>query len=632
MNAQRRRTLELLRDTIHLVAPPAAIGVDEWADEHRILSPEASAEPGPWNTDRAPYQREPMRAISDPNVESVVLMWGAQLGKTDIQLNTIGYFTGHDPSPIMVIQPDLMVARDFSNDRLTPMYRDSPQLSTLVVKDKSRDSRNTILYKSFPGGRINIAGANSPASLASKPIRVVIGDEVDRFPVSAGKEGDPVSLVTARTETFYNKKLIWVSTPTVKDVSKIEALYKDSTMEELHLPCPSCGELQILEWNRIKYEYDKETSQCIRVEHVCKYCGALHAEHEWKKDYAKNAVWIAQKKHATRRGFKLSSLYATINVTWKKIVNKWYEANRGGPELLKTFFNTVLAETWEEKGEQLDEDVLYNRREMYHADIPDGVKILTAAVDTQDDRFEVEVQGWGAGHENWRIQYHVIYGDLKQKQVWADLDKFLKRTWEDIYGNRFPIAITCMDSGGHFTNEVYRFCKERAAQRLFAIKGEGSGDGTRLPLIIGTSTNNRYRATVVRLGVDEGKSKVMSALSLPPTDEAGNKMPGYVHFPLTTPERNRGYERQYFEGLTAEELRTRYKMGSPYQVWVKVKPRNEPLDLAVYNRAAIEILQPNLDDMDPYCSVKAAVDMKPVPPSYAGPAPRRRRRGTNSSI
>ncbi|MEB9893292.1 phage terminase large subunit family protein [Bacillus cereus] len=632
MNAQRRRTLELLRDTIHLVAPPAAIGVDEWADEHRILSPEASAEPGPWNTDRAPYQREPMRAISDPNVESVVLMWGAQLGKTDIQLNTIGYFTGHDPSPIMVIQPDLMVARDFSNDRLTPMYRDSPQLSTLVVKDKSRDSRNTILYKSFPGGRINIAGANSPASLASKPIRVVIGDEVDRFPVSAGKEGDPVSLVTARTETFYNKKLIWVSTPTVKDVSKIEALYKDSTMEELHLPCPSCGELQILEWNRIKYEYDKETSQCIRVEHVCKYCGALHAEHEWKKDYAKNAVWIAQKKHATRRGFKLSSLYATINVTWKKIVNKWYEANRGGPELLKTFFNTVLAETWEEKGEQLDEDVLYNRREMYHADIPDGVKILTAAVDTQDDRFEVEVQGWGAGHENWRIQYHVIYGDLKQKQVWADLDKFLKRTWEDIYGNRFPIAITCMDSGGHFTNEVYRFCKERAAQRLFAIKGEGSGDGTRLPLIIGTSTNNRYRATVVRLGVDEGKSKVMSALSLPPTDEEGNKMPGYVHFPLTTPERNRGYERQYFEGLTAEELRTRYKMGSPYQVWVKVKPRNEPLDLAVYNRAAIEILQPNLDDMDPYCSVKAAVDMKPVPPSYAGPAPRRRRRGTNSSI
>lgn len=601
MNAQKRRTLQLLRETVRLVAPPPLLGIDEWADEHRVLSPEASAEPGPWRTERAPYQREPMRAISDPNVESVVLMWASQLGKTDIQLNTIGYFTGHDPAPIMVIQPDLTVARDFSNDRLTPMYRDSPQLSRLVVKDKSRDSRNTILYKSFPGGRINIAGANSPASLASKPIRVVIADEIDRFPVSAGKEGDPVSLVRARTKTFYNKKLVLVSTPTIKDASRIEELYEDSTMEQLHLPCPSCGELQTLEWAQLKYEYDKETNQCVKVEHACKFCGALHAEHEWKKNYAKNAVWIAQKKHATTRGFKLSTLYATINVTWKEIVNDWYKAQRGGPELLKTFLNTVLAEPWEEKGEQLDEDVLLNRREMYHADIPDGVKVLTAAVDTQDDRFEVEVQGWGAGHENWHIQYHVIYGDLKQPRVWADLDEYLKRTWEDAEGRKFPIAFTCMDSGGHFTNEVYRFCKLRADRRIFAIKGEGTGDGTRLPLIIGTSTNNRYKATVVRLGVDEGKTKVMSALKTPMVDEDGFRTQGYCHFPLSTPERNRGYERQYFEGLTAEALHTRQKMGVPYQVWVKVRARNEPLDLAVYNRAAIEILQPDLDNMQPFC-------------------------------
>ncbi|MGG3504768.1 phage terminase large subunit family protein [Paenibacillus lautus] len=616
INQQKKRTLQLLQETVKLVAPPPPLGIDEWADEHRVLSPEASAEPGPWKTDRAPYQREPMRAISDPSVETVVLMWASQLGKTDLQLNTIGYFTGHDPAPIMVIQPDLMVARDFSNDRLTPMYRDSQQLSKLVVKDKSRDSRNTILYKSFPGGRINIAGANSPASLASKPIRVVIADEIDRFPVSAGKEGDPVSLVRARTKTFYNKKLVLVSTPTIKGASRIEELYEDSTMEQLHLPCPSCGELQSLEWAQLKYEYDKETNQCVKVEHVCKFCGVLHAEHEWKKDYAKNAVWIPQKKHATTRGFKASTLYATINVTWKDIVNDWYKAQRGGPELLKTFVNTVLAEPWEEKGEQLDEDVLYNRREMYHADVPDGVKVLTAAVDTQDDRFEVEVQGWGAGHENWRIHYHVIYGDLKQPLVWADLDEFLKRTWEDAEGRKFPIALTCMDSGGHFTNEVHRFCKERSARRLFSIKGEGTGDGTRLPLIIGTSTNNRYKATVVRLGVDEGKSKVMSALKIPMVDEFGNKSRGFVHFPLTTPERNRGYERQYFEGVTAEALHTRQKMGVPYQVWVKVRSRNEPLDLAVYNRAAIEILQPDLDNMQPYCTggfkVSSQIEAKPV--------------------
>ncbi|UHA74472.1 phage terminase large subunit family protein [Paenibacillus sp. 481] len=596
MNRQKRQTLELLRSIVKLVAPPPLIGIDEWADEHRVLSPEASAEPGPWNTDRAPYQREPMRAISDPLIEMVVCMWAAQLGKTDIQLNTIGYFTGHDPAPIMVIQPDLTVARDFSNDRLTPMYRDSPQLSKLIVKDKSRDSRNTILYKSFPGGRINIAGANSPASLASKPIRVVIADEVDRFPLSAGKEGDPVSLVTARTKTFYNKKLVLVSTPTVKGISKIESLYNDSTMEQFQLPCPSCDELQVLEWKRLKFEYDKETSQCTKVDHACEHCGTLHAEFEWKKDMGSRGTWVARKKHATVRGFQLSSLYATINVTWKSIVNDWYKANQGGSELLKTFFNTVLAESWEEKVEVMDHEILYNRREMYHADVPSGVKVLTAAVDTQDNRFEIEVQGWGAGHENWRIEYHVIYGDLNQSQVWTDLDEYLKRIWKDAEGRKFSIAITCMDSGGHFTNEVYRFCKPREVRRVFAIKGEDSGDGTYLPLIIGTSQNNRYRAMVIRLGVNEGKSKVMSAVALPPTDKEGNKTQGYCHFPLTTPERNRGYEMQYFEGLTAEVMQKRYKMGAPYHVWVRVRARNEPLDLAVYNRAAIEILNPKLDE------------------------------------
>lgn len=632
MNSQRRRTFDLLKQTVPLVAPPEPISVAEWADRNRVLSPEASAEPGPWKTDRAPYQRVPMEAISDKNVQSVVLMWASQLGKTDIQLNTIGYFTGHDPAPIMVIQPDLMVARDFSNDRLAPMYRDSPQLSTLVVKDKSRDSRNTILYKTFPGGRINIAGANSPASLASKPIRVVIGDEIDRFPVSAGKEGDPVSLVVARTKTFYNKKIVWVSSPTIKGASKIEALYEDSTQETLNFPCPSCDELQQLEWQQIKFEYDVDTRSCTEVYHVCKHCGALHQEHEWKKDYAERVVWIAAKEHSKTRGFKLSSLAATINYTWKDAVNEFMVAKRGGPVLLKTFFNTVMAESWEEEGEKLDEEVLLNRREIYHADVPDGVKVLTAAVDTQDNRFEVEVQGWGEGHENWRIQYHVIYGDLKQQQVWSDLDEFLKRTWTDTEGRKFPIAITCMDSGGHFTNEVYKFCKERAARRVFAIKGESSGDGTYLPLYIGTSTNNRYKTTVLRLGVDEGKSKVMSSVSLLPVDENGNKTRGYCHFPLTTPEKNRGYEKQYFEGLTAEALQTRYKMGVPYQVWVKVRARNEPLDLAVYNRAAIEVLQPDLEGMQPYASSSTITKETTTTTASVTSNHQRRRRGTSSSI
>lgn len=598
----RKNTLGLLKRTLKLVAPPAPITVDEWADANRVLSPESAANPGPWKTSKSPHQREPMRAISDPNIESIVLMWGSQLGKTEVQLNAIGYYTGHDPAPIMAIQPDLGVAKDFSNDRVAPMYRDSPQLSQLVTTEKSRNSRNTILYKTYPGGRINIAGANAPASLASKPIRVVIGDEVDRFPASAGKEGDPVSLVTKRTNTFHNKKLIWVSTPTIKGASRIESLYEDSTMEQLHLPCPHCNEHQVLQWPRIVYEYDKETKECKSVEHRCEYCGMTANEYEWKKDYEQKSKWVAQRQHATTRGFQLSSLYATIGYTWKNIVIDWYKAQRGGAETLKTFINTVLAESWEEKGEQLDDDLLYNRREIYQADVPEGVKLLTAAVDTQNNRFEVEVQGWGAGFENWRIEYHVIYGDLKQPKIWKDLDEYLKRTWTDIEGNRFGIVCTCMDSGGHFTNEVYQFTKARLARNIFAIKGESAGDGTYKPLIIGTSNTNRYKATVIRLGVDEGKAKVVDALKAPMVDELGDKMPGYVHFPATTPERNRGYERDYFDGLTAESLQERKKLGKTFYVWIKNKPRNEPFDLAVYNRAAIEWVRADLDMMEPYCT------------------------------
>lgn len=600
MNDLLRKTLDLFRDIARAVAPPPKLSVSEWADRYRVLSSESSAEPGPWRTNRAPFQREPMNAISDPRWQTIVLMWSSQVGKTEVELNAVGYYTDHEPSPMMYVQPTLIMAQDFSKDRIAPMYRDSPRLKGKISRVKSRDSGNTVLRKSFPGGQIVLAGANSPASLASRPIRVVLCDEIDRYPVSAGTEGDPVSLVTKRTTTFSNRKRILVSTPTIKGVSRIEQFYEDSTMEEWCLPCPSCGEYQPLRWRNVLFEYDEEQKRTTKVEMRCEACGFAHSEQEWKAGHEIKGKWIARKEHSTTRGFHLNELASTFT-SWETIVHNWKEANRSGKESLKAWINTSLAESWEEKGEQLDKEVLYNRREMYHADVPDGVKVLTAAVDTQDNRFEVEVQGWGAGFENWRIQYHVIYGDLNQPQVWTELDEFLKRTWTDDKGRKYSIIIACMDSGGHFTNEVYQFTKDRLSRRIFAIKGESNGDGTYQPLIIGTSTNNRYKTPVVRLGVDEGKSKVASAVKQPMTDKEGNKLPGYVHFPLTTLERNRGYEMQYFEGLTAEEAQTRRKNGVPYTVWVKVGARNEPLDLAVYNRAAIEILNPKLDEMNPIC-------------------------------
>ncbi|CAH1058863.1 phage terminase large subunit family protein [Paenibacillus pseudetheri] len=591
MNAQRKQTFTLLRQAIQLVKPPEPLSIAEWADQHRVLSPEDSSEKGPWRTSRSPFQKVPMEAISDPEVESVVMMWGAQLGKTAVQLNTIGYYTGHDPAPIMVVQPDLVVAKDFSKDRLAPMYRDSPQLAKLITKDKSRDTSNTILYKSYPGGRVNIAGANSPASLASKPIRVVIADEIDRFPVSAGKEGDPVSLATARTDTFYNKKLVFVSTPTIKGMSRIEKLYEDSTKEEWCVPCPSCEEYQPFKWGQIKFEYDEETSDCIKVEMACKHCGTLHPEHEWKHDYAERGKWIAGKKHATTRGFHLNSLAGTINVTWKKLVNDWMKAQRGGSQLLKTFINTKLAETWEEKGQKVEHEVLLNRREMYQARVPTGVRYLTAAVDTQDTRFEIDVMGWGKGYSSWRVQRHIIVGDLNQQQPWDELDEFLARTWKDAEGRTFRPVRILIDSGGHHTLKVYKFCKPRQGRNIYALKGEEKGDGTETPLLNGISTNNVVNATVIRVGVSEGKATVFASLKLEPGK------PGSCRFPLPHPDNPDAfvYDEEYFMQLTAEQLVTRYKEGLPYTVWVKTRVRNEALDLAVYNRAAIEMINPNFD-------------------------------------
>ncbi|MEK3770127.1 phage terminase large subunit family protein [Paenibacillus sp. FSL R5-0887] len=591
MNAQRKQTFTLLRQAIQLVKPPEPLSIAEWADQHRILSPEDSSEKGPWRTSRSPFQKEPMEAISDPEVESVVMMWGAQLGKTAVQLNTIGYYTGHDPAPIMVVQPDLVVARDFSKDRLAPMYRDSPQLAKLITKDKSRDTSNTILYKSYPGGRVNIAGANSPASLASKPIRVVIADEIDRFPVSAGKEGDPVSLATARTDTFYNKKLVFVSTPTIKGMSRIEKLYEDSTKEEWCVPCPSCEEYQPFKWGQIKFEYDEETSDCIKVEMACKHCGSLHQEHEWKHDYTERGKWIAGKKHATTRGFHLNSLAGTINVTWKKLVNDWMKAQRGGSQLLKTFINTKLAETWEEKGQKVEHEVLLNRREMYQARVPTGVRYLTAAVDTQDTRFEIDVMGWGKGYSSWRVQRHIIVGDLNQQQPWDELDEFLGRSWKDAEGRTFRPVRSLIDSGGHHTLKVYKFCKPRQGRNIYALKGEEKGDGTETPLLNGISTNNVVKATVIRVGVSEGKATVFASLKLEPGK------PGSCRFPLPHPDNPDPfvYDEEFFKQLTAEQMVTRYKEGLPYTVWVKTRARNEALDLAVYNRAAIEMINPNFD-------------------------------------
>lgn len=572
------KTIKMFKNIAYILAPPPDLTVSEWADRYRKLSPESSAEPGQWRTDRAPYQKEIMDAVSDPDIETIVIMSSAQVGKTEVVNNIIGYFIDYDPAPIMVLMPTVDLAKSYSKKRLATMIRDTPTLRGKVKEAKSRDSDNTILEKGFPGGYIALVGANSPTHLASRPIRILLADEVDRFPLSAGAEGDPLSLAEKRTSTFWNKKKIFVSTPTEKEISRIEKEYESSTKEQWCLSCPNCGRFQPLSFAQIKF------NDMRNITMECKFCKEEATEFEWK---AREGRWIADNPNITdKRGFHINA-FASPWERWENIVKEFKEAKKNGKETLKVWVNTYLGEAWEDQdGEIADEEELVKRRERYECEVPDSVLVLTAGVDVQDDRLEVEVVGWGVGKESWGIYYKIFYGDLGQDAIWNQLDLFLTREFVYKNGERLVISSVCIDSGGHYTDEVYKFCKTREHRRIFAIKGYG-GEGK--PFIGKAARNNRERVALFPLGVDTGKEMVFSRLKI---EFEGS---GYCHFPI---ESEKGYDEIYFKGLTSEKRVLKYYKGKRKFEWVKKKNiRNEPLDLRNYATAAIEILNPDLEKL-----------------------------------
>lgn len=604
-----RKTVRLFKKIATILSPPPVLTVSQWADEYRRLSPEASAEPGRWNTDRAPYQRAIMDAVNDARCEDIIIMSSAQVGKTELILNIIGYYIDYDPSPILALQPTLEMAQTFSKDRLAPMLRDTPALKGKVKDARSRDSGNTILHKTFPGGHITMVGANSAAGLASRPIKVVLMDEVDRYPASAGTEGDPIKLAEKRTTTFWNRKKIKVSTPTIKGRSPIEKEFLTSSMEEWNVPCPCCGKYQPYEWGRIHFS---------DVTMECKFCLEHISERDWKSNPGK---WVAAKENNKKRGFHLNEL-ASPWKHWEEIIEDFKEADRdrkqGDIEKLKTFVNTALGEPWEERGEAADDNVLLSRRERYNADLPDGVLLVTAGVDVQDDRFEVEITGWGKGYESWGILYKKIKCNLEQEEAWDKLEQFLDTELYFENGNSLLIAATCIDTGGHFTSEAYKFLKkmERKQKKIFGIKGMG-GEG--IPLINKISTNNVEKVRIFILGVDSGKEILMTRLKT--VDEG----PGYCHFPINA---DRGYDETYIKGLTSEQRVVSVKDNRATLKWVKKSgTRNEPLDLRNYSTAAAEILRPDWDVLEK--KIRQGINyMKKRPPKE-----RQKRKGVvNSGI
>lgn len=586
--------------------PPEQLTVTEWADKYRRLSAENSAEPGRWKTTRTPYLKEIMDAFTDPKVHHIIVAASSQVGKTECEMNMLGYAIDIDPGPIMWVMPTVDNSKDFSKRRIAPMIRDTKPLREKISKAKSRDSDNTVLKKGYPGGMLTMTGSNSPASLASVPARYIFGDERDRWSQDAGGEGDPWGLVEARTITFYNHKMVEVSTPTVKGQSNIETAFNLGTQEYWCVQCPHCGEFIFIRFDYIRFEHTikkingKKQYTVDSIMLACPECGAASTEAEIRNQPRK---WVARNPDAYKKGVRSFWINAFSSpwMSWEKIVIAFLDAD-GDPKKLQTVYNTLFGELWEDRGTLEGEEEMLARREEYKADLPDGVLCLTCGVDTQDNRLEYEVVGYGFNGENWGIERGQIMGRPSDEDVWERLDGIIRRSYFFENGKSLRVSVTFVDSGGHYTQDVYEKCNERLGNRVFAIKGQ-QHEGipfTRPPSKVDIIKDGQKvgKAWLYMIGVDAGKEHIMSGLKV---KEPGKR---YSHFPSNF---EKGYDINFFEGLLSEKMV--YSSGK--WKWEKLPGhnRNEALDCRNYANAAFRVLNPNLDKLNQY--LKGIVQQKP---------------------
>ncbi len=596
---KNRRTIDprLRRVLRRAWAPPPHLTVSEWSDKHRQIPPEASAEPGQWHTDKVPYLREIMDAYNDPSIQMIGMMFSAQSAKTEDIINCLGYAIHMRPGPMMVIQPTKDMAKAFMKDRFEPTCRDTLILRERLGRrgkkrrkrnsDSLGDDRDSIYHKRFPGGQLTVIGANSPSQLASRPIRDIFADEIDRWPLSVGKsgqsEGDPFSLAQKRQTTFWNRKTVVVSTPTVKGISRIESLFELGDMRRYWVPCPKCGTLQTLSWAGVKWPKDQPEA----ARYQCAHCEDMLDDRDIKR-MVKAGTWIAdapERSSGKIRTYHLNAIYSPW-VSLAELALEFLTAKHGGPDTLRTFINTALAETYDPtESESVDYNILRAREEVYPAILPKGVLFLTAAVDVQQDRLEMQLMGHGVEFQKWIIGLpdpsggeHLlapvtIWGSPVHNTTWQQLDRWLQRGYPHEVGKLMPISLALIDSGdGNTADFVLRYTKARQGHRIFSCRGSS---GPNAPLVgpkpVETGSVN---AKVFVIGTDVAKDMIFDSLR-----KCTVPGPGYIHFPQSLTE-------EFYRQLTGESIVMKIRQGVKYRKWVKNRPRNEVLDLCVYNFGA----------------------------------------------
>lgn len=570
-----------LRRACAYLRPPPELTPSQWAEQH-VRIPVGNAVPGLIRFDNAPYQREPLDMLVDPDCERITLMWAAQVGKTQLALCGQGYHIAVRPASQMMMQPsetDLLV---WLNTKFQPMVDANRALQERLARPRSREGINNSTMKSYPGGFMMFSWAGSPRTMRGRSAPIIVVDEVDGYQATA--EGHPVSLIWQRAATFGDqKKLLEISTPTIKGSSYIESAFEAGDRRRFHVPCPDCGAHQVLAWSQVHWQGREDEDAPQRPEtarYCCAHCGSL-----WDDGQRIAAIragsWRAEGAFHGHASYHLSEIYSTFR-RLRDIVRSYLDKRAAGD--LQTFVNVSLAQTWEESGEKADATGLMARMEDYGEGVPHGVLVLTAGVDMQQDRLEVEVVGWGEGEESWSIEHRVLWGDPLQDDVWEDLEALLSSSWRHASGAHLSIAAACVDTGGTggSTQAAYDWLRGRAGRRIFGIKGVG---GWGRPIASAPSRKRSgkrgRRIDLFLVGTDEAKLTIMRRLALAAPG------PGYCHFPA-------GRDPDWFRQLTAEKLVTRYVKGFPVREWHKTEDRNEALDCRVYALAALKIASPSL--------------------------------------
>lgn len=594
--------------------PEPVIKVSEWADLHRILPPWAP-EPGPFRTARIPFLKEIMDCLSPTHpARQVVFIKPDQIGGTTCAENWIGYVVHLAPAAMMIVEASEELAKRLSKQRLKPMFEDTDVLRGLVRDPRERNSGNTTLEKEYPGGMLVITTAQSSAGLRMMSAKYMVFDEVDAWPYDVNEEGSPSFIAEKRTVTFPDYKIFYCSKPKLKLTSVIEPKYQASDRRRYHVPCPKCAHEQVLRWSGLKWPKGRPEL----AEYECEQCSQMIAE-GYKTQMLEDGRWIAENPTITDvAGFHINMLYAPYgwSNSWPALAKQHVEiAHSRDKRRLQEEVNSVFAETWEEKGARINDESLHARRRIYPAPVPSDALVLTAFVDTQDDRLEAEVLGWGKGRESWSVEYRRFMGSPAQKPVWDELDAWLQQTWTHQSGVAMGIQIAGIDSGGHHTDDVYKFVRKRQHRRIFATKGANTRGH---PLVKRGSKINGVQ--IIMIGPDTAKDTLLGEMGWLSLTDPG---PGYCHFP-----EKEEYDTEYFEQLTAEEKKTKYDKGVVvgYE-YKKTRTRNEALDIRVGNLAMLSLLNPDLDRLATRPIVAAPPPPKPPDQdSGSGRSSRRPRR------